>query len=92
MKKYMLGLMMAGLGGLAALPAAELAPAQDTYPLTTCVVSGEKLGEMAPPVIYHHEGREVRFCCKECVGKFKANPAKYLKMIDDARARVGTKN
>jgi YHS domain-containing protein len=55
------------------------------YPLDTCVVSGEKLGgEMGPPAIYHYKGREVRFCCGMCIKDFKADPAKYLKKIDDA--------
>lgn len=63
------------------------------YPLTTCVVSGDKLedGEMGPPVdyIYKQEGkpdRLVRLCCKSCIKKFNKDPQKYLKMIDDAAA------
>lgn len=40
-------------------------PKKDTYTLTTCVVSGEKLGEMGDPYIFQYEGREVRFCCKK---------------------------
>ena len=59
----------------------------DTYPLTTCVVSGEKLGEMGDAVIFNYEGREVRFCCKDCKKDFLKDPAKYLKMIDDAAAK-----
>jgi len=55
--------------------AAEPNPAS---PMTTCVVSGEKLGEMGPPVVINHEGTEVRFCCNGCVKKFNADPAKYL--------------
>jgi len=64
-----------------------------TYPLDTCVVSGEKLGgEMGAPIdyIYKEAGkpdRLVRFCCKMCVPKFKKDPAKYLKLIDDAAAQ-----
>ena len=54
------------------------AEANPTYPLTTCVVSGEKLGEMGPPIIINHEGAEVRFCCSGCTKKFNADPAKYL--------------
>lgn len=64
-----------------AAPAAESAPA---YPLQTCVVSGEKLGAMGDPVDYMHEGRLVRFCCKGCIGKFKADPQTYLKKLDEA--------
>ena len=62
------------------------------YPLTTCVVSGDKLdGDMGAPFdyIYKEAGkpdRLVRFCCKNCVKDFKIDPAKYLKMIDDAAA------
>lgn len=71
--------------------AAADAPA---YPLGTCVVSGEKLGEMGKPIDYTHkeEGKSdrlVRFCCKMCVGKFKKDPAKYLKLIDDAASAKG---
>lgn len=55
------------------------------YPLTTCVVSGEKLGSMGKPHVIIHEGTEVRFCCKECVPKFEANPAPYL-----AKLQAGT--
>ena len=58
------------------------------YPLTTCVVSGDTLGEMGDPVIYNHEGREVRFCCKDCVKDFKKDPAKYLKKLDAAEAKT----
>jgi hypothetical protein len=65
----------------------------DAYPLTTCVVSGDKLedGEMGPPIdyVYKQEGkpdRLVRLCCKSCIKKFNKDPQKYLKMIDDAAA------
>ena len=68
------------------------APATGSYPLETCVVSGEKLGEMGDPVILQYEGREVRFCCNKCVKKFKQEPAKYLKKLDEAaRAKPGAK-
>jgi len=62
------------------------------YPLTTCVVSGDKLdGDMGAPFdyVYKQDGkpdRLVRFCCKNCVKDFQKDPAKYLKMIDDAAA------
>lgn len=56
----------------------------DPYPLSTCPVSGEKLGGMGDPVIYNYNGREIRFCCKNCVKKFEADPDKYIKQIDAA--------
>ncbi len=57
------------------------------YPLTTCLVSDEKLGEMGEPYVFEHEGQEVKMCCKACLKDFKKNPAKYLKKISDARAK-----
>jgi YHS domain-containing protein len=56
----------------------------DDYPLDTCVVSGEKLGDMGDTVVFQYEGHEVRFCCKKCKKDFLKDPEKYLKMIDDA--------
>jgi hypothetical protein len=61
------------------------------YPLTTCVVSGDALGEMGHPVdyVYQEAGkpdRLVRFCCKDCIKDFKKDPAKYLKKLDEAEA------
>ena len=83
-------LFAAGLVAGVCLPLAAFADdakadKKDGYPLTTCVVSGEKLGgEMGKPFIYTHEGREVRLCCKGCLKDFKKDPAKYLKKLDDA--------
>lgn len=48
------------------------------YPLTTCVVSGEKLGEMGEPVTLVHAGRELKFCCADCVKDFQADPDKFM--------------
>lgn len=53
------------------------------YPLDTCPVSGEKLGEMGDPVVRVYDGREVRFCCPKCVAKFEANKKKYFAEIDE---------
>ena len=50
----------------------------DSYPLTTCVVSGEELGGMGEPVEYDHNGTLVKFCCKNCIPKFEADPEKYM--------------
>merc|ERR1711879_835757 len=55
-----------------------------TYPLTTCVVSGEKLGEMGKPIQRVIGNRLVEFCCSGCVGKAQKDPAKYLAKIDAA--------
>lgn len=64
-----------------------------SYPLTTCVVTDEKLGEMGQPFEYVHReagkpDRTILLCCKHCVKDFKKDPAKYLKILDDAEAKA----
>jgi len=56
------------------------------YPLSTCVVCGEKLGDAGNPFIFIHEGVEIRLCNPNCKKEFMADPEKYLGMIRDARA------
>ena len=51
------------------------------YPLDTCLVSGEKLGEMGKPFEIVHEGQQIKFCCKNCAPKFAKDPAKYLSKL-----------
>jgi hypothetical protein len=58
-----------------------MAVAANSYPLSTCVVSGEALGSMGQPIVIDHEGVEVRLCCKGCVKRFNADPAKYLEKL-----------
>ena len=48
------------------------------YPKNTCIVSGNTLGSMGPVITEVHQGQEVKFCCKPCIKKFAADPAKYL--------------
>lgn len=57
-------------------------PKGDPWPLDICIVSGEKIGSMGDAISYDHEGRDVRFCCEACVGKFKKNPADFLAKAD----------
>jgi len=56
------------------LSAADVKP----YPLKTCLVSGNELGSMGTPITKVYEGQEIKFCCKPCIKKYEANPAKYL--------------
>ena len=44
-------------------------------PQEKCPVMG---GAIDPSVYADYEGQRVYFCCKGCVAKFKADPAKYL--------------
>ncbi len=61
--------------------AADQAP---FYPLTTCVVSGEPLGDGAVDLVYGN--RLVRLCCAMCASEFKADPAAFIAKIDEAAA------
>lgn len=62
------------------------------WPLSTCIVSGEPLGDTAVVKVLEDpkdasvQGREVRFCCEKCVATFEANRAKYLQAADEAIA------
>ena len=58
------------------------------YTLKTCIVSGDKLGEMGDPFVYAYKGREIKFCCKGCLKDFKKEPAKYIKKIEEAEAKA----
>jgi YHS domain-containing protein len=52
--------------------------------LTTCPVSGDKLGEMGKPFVTEYKGHEVKLCCKDCKKDFDKDPAKYMKKIEAA--------
>jgi hypothetical protein len=70
----------------------ELVAKQDaTYPLKTCVVSGEELGKMGGGVNYIYKDRLVKFCCKGCIKKFDADPAAFLGKIDEAAKKAAEK-
>lgn len=81
-------------GSLAKPDPAWFATAVASYPLTTCVVSGDKLEstKLAPTdFVVRQPGqpdRLVRFCCSDCQKDFVKEPAKYLKLIDEAAAKA----
>lgn len=60
----------------------ETKPWTEPYALTTCPVSGEELGAMDDTIVKQYDGREVRFCCKDCIKKFEADKEGYWKKID----------
>jgi YHS domain-containing protein len=64
-------------------PATEEVSAAGKYPLTTCPVSGETLGEMGDPVVKVYDGREVKFCCKNCVGTFEKDLASSMNILNE---------
>ena len=61
--------------------AAIIAVQLPSYPLTTCVISGEEIEDVENVV---HEGRLVRLCCGNCKKEFAKDPAKYIAQIDAA--------
>jgi YHS domain-containing protein len=75
-------LIIAGI----ALAATMAARAEDTKPtpdkLTTCPVSGDKLGgDMGGPFVFTYKDQEVKLCCKNCKKDFDKNPDKYMAKI-----------
>ena len=59
---------------------AETKPTPDK--LTTCPVSGEKLGgDMGKPVVFIYKNQEVKLCCKSCKKDFDKDPDKYIVKI-----------
>ena len=68
--------------------AAEKTAKPKPYPLDTCSVSGEKLGEMGKPYVMEYKGREIKFCCKSCVKDFNKDPEKFVKKLEQAEAKT----
>ena len=82
MKHAILAIMLSACGLIAADKPADAKP----YPLDKCIVSDEKLGAEGKPVVFVHEGQEIKLCCQDCRKDFDANPAKYLAKLPKAEA------
>jgi len=52
-----------------------------SYPLETCVISGQELGSMGEPINYVVANRLVKFCCAGCDKTFEEMPAQHLAKI-----------
>ena len=65
--------------GDAAIIAAQL----PTYPLTTCLVSGEELAADST-FTFVVDGKMARTCCEMCAGKVKKDAATFIAKIDAA--------
>jgi YHS domain-containing protein len=74
------------LAGVAADTNSAAATPPKADKMTTCPVSGEKLGEMGKPYVFTYDGQEVKLCCSGCKKDFDKDPAKYVKKIQDAVA------
>ncbi len=55
------------------------------YPLETCLVSDEKLGEDPDmkPFAFVHAGQEIKICCKSCKKDFDKDPKKFMAKLED---------
>lgn len=67
---------------IAKVKAAVIAEQLRSYPLDTCVVSGEPLGDKPANMVIGT--RLVRTCCKNCVKLVNKDAAKYLAKVDTA--------
>lgn len=78
------------------LPADEKpADAPKPYPLQFCIVSREHLvaGEIVN-YVYRQEGkpdRAMKFCCRKCLARFKADPERFIKELDETAAKLAKK-
>ncbi len=69
---------------IAKLDEAVIAQQSESYPLTTCPISGGELGGMGEAINVVYAGRLVKLCCNMCVPKFEANPMPTIEKIDAA--------
>jgi YHS domain-containing protein len=87
--KALLTIAAISLFGLASVSRADDQAKPAPYPLQTCFISGEKLGEMGKPFVFVYEGQELQLCCKDCKKKFDKNPEKSMKDFQDAVKKAG---
>lgn len=52
------------------------------YPLNTCIMAGQKLGDKAVDAVIGN--RLIRFCCSDCADNFKKDVAGNMKKLDAA--------
>jgi len=59
-----------------------------SYPLNTCLVCGMKLGSMGEPYMFVYKGQEIKVCDKSEKADFDKDPAKYMKKLANAEAKL----
>jgi hypothetical protein len=73
--------------------AAEAKTDLKPYPLSKCIVSGDKLGgDMGKPFVLAYQDREIKLCCKGCQKDFEKDAAEFIKKIDAAEKEAAAKN
>lgn len=66
-------------------PADSKAAKAKPYPLKICVVTDDELKKDAFTYVY--QGREIKLCCDECKKDFEKEPAKYVKILEEAEKK-----
>lgn len=56
------------------------------YPLTTCIVAGDKLDD--EPCVFEYQGRQIKLCCNGCKKDFDKEPAKFIKKLEEAEKNL----
>lgn len=82
--------LLLSLGGAAFAADAKEKQKDKPYPLSVCLVSDEKLGDMGEPHVIKYKGREIKFCCDHCEKDFRKEPQKYLAKLDKAAKSAAT--
>lgn len=55
---------------------------QIPYPLSYCIISKQKLGEMGNPTTIIYKNHEIKFCCGGCPKEFYKDPDHFLQEIE----------
>ncbi len=77
---------------IATIDAALIRTQKASYPMDTCLVSGEPLGDMGEPVDFLYGTRLVRLCCDGCQKGFDKDPAAAIAKLDKAMKRSDKKD
>jgi YHS domain-containing protein len=64
-------------------------PKPKLYPLKTCLICGMELGMMgSKPYVFVYHGQEFKVCDESEKKMFDKEPAKYVKQLADAAAKL----
>ncbi|MBX3360812.1 MAG: hypothetical protein KF912_10650 [Phycisphaeraceae bacterium] len=59
----------------------------DPFSLRDCPVAYHEIGELQDPVVRVYDGREIRFCCEDCVEGFQEDLTSSLAEVDKEMAK-----
>lgn len=69
---------------MAKVDAALIEAQKASYPMSTCVVSGEEL-QADETIDYLYGTQLVRFCCKSCIKAFEKDPNQFVSKVKMAQ-------